>query len=319
MKRILSILTLLFILNACDDGNMTNATIDFSEVAAQKCSSKDVIYKTKGSEMLVLAIPATTFVNDETPADDPITLPISSTNQVIYRRYNGTVSADNICPTIPSATPDLTEQWTASAGTIEITTTAIYTTDATTNATRITGYKHYIVFKNITFQTPNGDQIYETYVFGNYTTTATALAFGFDDQVDKSTCNNDNRIFNFNGSEALILDVDNFTTLFDSATTTTPRIALVSTTNKLTYKLFSSTINNAYFCATTIPASPTIAQEWNAVDGVTDVSGIIEVSTTYIVGSGYQHTIHLKKVTMKKGNSNFYLGDDYLYGSFVTN
>ncbi len=314
MKRILSILTLLFILNACDDGNMTNATIDFSEVAAQKCSSKDVIYKTKGSEMLVLAIPATTFVNDETPADDPITLPISSTNQVIYRRYNGTVSADNICPTIPSATPDLTEQWTASAGTIEITTTAIYTTDATTNATRITGYKHYIVFKNITFQTPNGDQIYETYVFGNYTTTATALAFGFDDQVDKSTC--DDRIFNFNGSEAFILNVSDFSTLFANEVTTTPRTAIINSVNKLSYRLYSSSVNDTYFCPT--QSTPTLLQEWNAVDGITDISGIIEVSTTTF-GTGFQHIIYLKKVTMKKDNSTFYLGDNILYGSFVTN
>jgi hypothetical protein len=113
--------------------------------------------------------------------------------------------------------------------------------------------------------------------------------------------------------------VDNFTTLFENATTTTPRIALLSATNKLTYKLFSSTINNAYFCASTLPATPTLTQEWNAINGIADVSGIIEVTTTFIVGSGYQHTIHLKKVTMKRGNSDFYLGDDYLYGSFVTN
>lgn len=89
--------------------------------------------------------------------------------------------------------------------------------------------------------------------------------------------------------------MDNSTTLFENATTTTPRIALLSATNKLTYKLFSSTVNNAYFCSTTLPATPTLTQEWNAVNGVTDSSGIIEVTTTFIVGSGYQHTIHLKK------------------------
>ncbi|MBP6557947.1 MAG: hypothetical protein KAX93_03025 [Flavobacterium sp.] len=316
MKRILGLLTLLFLINACDDGDLTVDNIDFSEVSAQKCSSKDVIYKIKDSEMLVLAIPATTFINDETIADEPIEVSINATNQVIYRQYNGTVSSDNICPTIPSATPNLTEEWNATAGTIQITTTAVKTTDATTNATKITGYKHYIVFKNITFQKPSGTQVYETYVFGNYTTSVSPLAFGFDEEVDKSTC--DNRIFNFSGGESLVLDLADYANLIQNSVTTSPRTALLNSGNKLTYKLFSNTVIDAYFCTTPTPTSPTLLQEWIAENGVADTSGIIEVSTTTL-GAGFQHTIRLKKVTMKKGNSTFLLGDDYLYGTFVTN
>ena len=37
---------MLFI-TACDDGNLTVDVIDFSEVPAQKCSAKDVIYTIK--------------------------------------------------------------------------------------------------------------------------------------------------------------------------------------------------------------------------------------------------------------------------------
>jgi hypothetical protein len=314
MKRILSILTLLFIINACDDGDLTIDTIDFSEVTAAKCDVKDIIYKVKDAEMLILAIPATTFPTDQTLVDTPITLPINATNQVIYRQYSSTVSSDNICPTVPSASPSLIEEWKAIAGTIQITSTAIYA-PTTSNGTKITNYNHYIVFKNVTFQTPNGTQIYESYVFGNYITTATALAFGFNTEVEKSTC--DDRIFNFNGSEALILDVANYSTLFENVATTTPRTAVINSTNKLTYQLYSNQVNDGYLCATTTPATPTLSQEWKAVDGVTDVSGIIEVSTTSL-GSDFQHTIHFKKVTFKKGNSTFYLGDDVLYGSFIT-
>ncbi|WP_162128341.1 hypothetical protein [Flavobacterium phycosphaerae] len=312
MKRILSILTLLFIINACDDGDLTIDTIDFSEVTAKKCDLKDIIYKVKDSEMLILAIPATTFPNDQTPDGTPITLPINTTNQVIYRQYSSTVSSDNICPTVPSANPSLTEEWKATAGTIQITSTAIYA-PTTSNGTKITNYNHYIVFKNVTFQTPNGTQVYENYVFGNYTTTATALAFGFDTEVQKSTC--DNRIFNFNGSEALILDVANYATLFENAVTTTPRTAVIDSTNKLTYQLYSNTVNDTYFCTT--PTTPVLSQEWKADNSVTDVSGIIEVTTTTL-WTDFQHTIRFKKVTFKRGNSTFYLGDDVLYGSFIT-
>jgi hypothetical protein len=320
MKRIISILSLLLFLTACDDGNLTVDVIDFSEVTAQKCSTKDVIYKIKDREMLLLEIPASTFVENQTLDGEPIELVINATNKVTYRKYNGTVSVNNICPTIPDATPNVTEQWIASDGIIQITATAIKTTDAITNATEITGYKYYIVLKNVTFQKPSGPQSYETFIFGNYSTSFSPLAFDFDDQVAKSTCSlSDNRIFNFNGSEVFFLDVgSNYATLFANAVTTTPRTAIINTTNKLTYRLYNNAITNAFFCTTTSPTTPILSQEWNAVTGVDAVSGIIEVSTTTL-GNGFQHTIHFKKVTLKKENSDFTLGDDYIFGSFVTN
>src|SRR6478609_7051616 len=162
MKRILGLLSLLLFITSCDDGDITVDAIDFTEVAAQKCSAKDVIYKVKGSEMLYLEIPATTFTDKENLENAPIVLEINSTNKVTYRKYDDEVSADNICPTIPNATPNLMEQWKASGGTIQITATAIKNTNSTTHATQITGYKYYIVLKNVTFQKPSGPQSYET-------------------------------------------------------------------------------------------------------------------------------------------------------------
>ena len=54
MKRILCLLSLLLFITACDDGKLTVDVIDFSEVPAQKCSNKDVIYKVKDAEMLFI-------------------------------------------------------------------------------------------------------------------------------------------------------------------------------------------------------------------------------------------------------------------------
>ncbi len=318
MKRILAILSVLLFITSCDDGNLTVDVIDFSTVPAQKCSLKDVIYKIKDSEMLLLEIPASTFTQNQTLDNAPVEVAINATNKVTYRKYDGIVSQNNICPTLPDGTPNVTEQWTATDGTIQIKATAIKTTNTTTNATKITGYNYYIVLKNVTFQKPSGPQVYETFVFGNYATTITPLAFGFDTDADKSTCSaSDDRIFNFNGSEAIVFDSTNFSTLFENTATSTPRTALISSENKLTYKLFNNTVNNAYFCATTTPATPLLTQEWNAVNGVEATSGIIEVTTT-TSGTSFLHTIHLKRVTLKKGNSDFSLGDDYIFGSFVT-
>lgn len=314
MKRILAILSLLLFITSCDDGNLTVDVIDFSEGPIQKCSLKDIIYKVKGSEMMFIEIPSTYFTNDQTLGTATI-IPLSSTLKVTYRRYASETSNLNICPQAPDATPNLVEQWQATEGTIEITSTAVKTTNPTTGFTKITGYNYYIVLKNVTFEKPNGPQVYETFVFGNYNATISPLAFGFDADADKSTC--DNRIFNFNGSEAIIFDTANFSTLFENTATTTPRTALISAANKLTYKLFNNTVNDTYFCATTTPATPLLTQEWNALNGVEATSGIIEVTTTTL-GTSFRHTIHLKRVTLKKGNSDFSLGDDYIFGSFVT-
>jgi len=316
MKRILCILSLLLIITACDDGNLTVDIIDFSEVAAQKCSAKDVIYKVKDAEMLFIEIPASTFISDETLDGAPIEVAINSTNKVTYRKYDGTVSSANICPTVPDATPNLKEEWNATSGTIQITSTAIKSTNTTDNSTRITGFTYNIVFKNITFQKPTGPQVYETFAFGNYATTLSPLAFGFNEEVDKSACST--KIYDFSGGEVFTLNVENYSTLFANEVTTTPRTALISATNKLSYRLYSSAITDAYFCATTIPSTPTLTQQWDAIDGIEATSGIIEVSTTTL-GAGFQHTIRLKKVTLKKGNSDFSLGDDYLFGTLITN
>lgn len=317
MKRILSIIALVFILNGCDDGDLQVDNIDFTEVTAVKCTSKDVIYKIKDTEILFIEIPATTFVNDETVSGSPISIPISSTVKVTYRQYNDIVTLDNVCPTVPDASPNVIEEWTATSGTIEITSTAIKTTDATTNATKITGYKHYIVFKNITFQKPSGIQTYETYVFGNYNTTSSGLSFGFNEENGiKSTCSD--VVYNFSGSEVLTFTPADFNTLFANEVTTTPRMLIIDASNTVSYRLYNNLITNDYFCATTTPTTPTLSQQWNAVSGETGVSGIIEVSTTTF-GTGFQHTIHLKNTSLKKGNSQFSLGDDYIFGKIITN
>ncbi len=323
MKRILSILTLLFIINACDDGNLTVDAIDFSEGSVSKCTDNDLLYKVKNNEMFFIKIPDVTFTNEPTPDGQPIEIQITGDVKAVYRKYNGTVSLDNLCPTPTAATPSLMEEWDATSGTIQISISAIYgTPDPTTNLTKITGYKYYIVLKNTTFLKPDGTtQLYGDgnglFVFGNYTVNISPLVLGFDAQVAKSTCTSDNRIFNFNSSEAMILDVADFATLFENAVTSTPRVVLIDANNKVTYKLFSGTINNDYFCGTTPPASPTLSQEWDAEDGVSGVSGTIEVSTTSL-GPDFLHTIVFKNVTMKKGSSTFYLGDTYSFGSFVT-
>ncbi|MGO4820758.1 MULTISPECIES: hypothetical protein [unclassified Flavobacterium] len=316
MKRVLSLLVFAWALNGCDDGNLIQEDINFEDATTQSCSTNNIIYKLNDKEALLLEIPQTSFKN-EPSGDIPTTLSINGTNRVVYRFYNGTVTSDNICETIPPATPVVNNQWNATDGTIQITTTSVKTVNTTENSTRISGYSHNIVFKNITFAKENGTQVYETFPFGTYTTSATTLPFNFDKTLDK--CSNSNLVYDFTTSEALMLNIDPSLIVNEITAANAPRKGLISASkNSLTYRLFADLLTGSYFCNATTPTTPALKEEWNAVAGVTDVSGIVEVTTTTNGPNSFKHTIVLKKVTFKKGNSNFLLGDNYIYGDLLT-
>lgn len=327
MKKSVFLFVLLATFWSCDDGNVAVQVIDFDSVQPQKCSDTNLLYKFNTTDALLFSIGnnttfLSTFVNNATLADAPRTVTISSTdNKVIYRAYNGTLTSGNFCGTILNASPSVTEEWKALSGTAQIATTALKTTNASTGFEKITSYNHSIVFKNLLFQKPVGTQTIETLNFGNYITTATSLPFGFDvDDLAKSTCALDNRLFNINANEVLQLDLDaaTYAALIQSSVTTTPRTALLSSTNKLVYQLFNSVVTNAYYCSSPIPSTPSVIEQWVSINGVSGVSGIVEVTTTTF-GSQFQHTVHLKKVSLAKENNSFSLGTDFVLGSFYTN
>jgi len=318
MKRAFYGLIIALVFNSCDDGNLTQEVISFDTVTTQSCSTNNIIYKIKGQEALLIQIPSSSFTNEPTAVGSPTIIDINSTNRVVYRFYNGTISSSMFCETIPPSSPTVTDEWIATAGKIQISTTAIKTTNATTGKTSITGYNHNIVFKNITFAKQNGTQVYETFAFGDYSRTITPLAFGFDETLEQ--CPTSKQIYNYNSSEAVTLDnID--TNLIQNQITplNTPRTALIGTTaNKLAYRLFTNGIvTPSYFCNTTIPTTPAISQEWIAESGVANVKGTIEVTTTNVLNT-YTHHIVLKKVTFVKGNNNFTLGDSYVLGDLTT-
>lgn len=325
MKRVFSLLFFVLILNGCDDGDLTLETIDFEAATTQSCSDNNIIYKLKESEALLLEIPKTTFVNEPSNIDSatgyyiPTVIDIdNSTNRVVYRFYNGKVTSENICNTIPPATPYVTDQWVATSGKIEITTTTQTSVGSIPGSTVITGYNHHIVFKNITFAKKNGTQVYETFVFGDYVTPATPLPFAFDKTVEQCLVTKD--VYNYSNSESLVLEKLDATLIVNAETpVNTPRTAVIgSAKNKLTYRLYNGLLTPSYFCNLTTPVLPTISEEWNAVAGVANVSGIIEVTTIKSGTTAFKHTIIIKNATLMKGNSTFKLGDVYNYGELIT-
>ncbi len=312
MKRVVSLLVFALLLNGCDDGDLIQEDISFEDVAAQNCTTNDIIYKLKDSEALILEVLGFTFPTETISQE----LDINTSNRVLYRFYNGAVTSSTICETIPPATPIVMDQWTTSGGKIVINTTAIKTTNTTDNSTKITGYNHNITFKNITFVKSNGTQVYETFPFGDYIISATPLPFAFNKTLEQ--CSSSKQLYDYNSSEALILDIDPALIVNEATPLNAPRTGLISDTkNKLTYRLFSGLLTGTYFCNTTFPATPAVSEQWIAVAGVANESGIVEV-TTATLGAGFKHTVVLKKAKMKKGSSDFILGDNYIYGELLT-
>lgn len=313
MKKILSFITLALLFNSCDDGDLIQENISFEDAKPAKCATNNIIYKIKDNEALIFDASGIIFPSEE--GNQEIT--INTTNRVLYRFYNGALTPATLCETIPPATPVVVNQWTAKeGGLIVINTTAIKPLNTTDNSNRITGYNHNISFKNITFDKGNGTQVYENFAFGSFTTSATTLPFSFSKVLKQ--CSSSKQVYDKNSAEALILDIDPNLISNTPTPLNTPRIALIgTTTNKLTYRLFGGLLTDDYFCNPTYPATPVVNEEWLGVAGVANTSGIIEVTTTSF-GNGFKHTIVLKKVKMKKGNNDFLLGDNYIYGELLT-
>lgn len=320
MKRFLVVLVCVLALNSCDDGDLTIENIDLDTAVTKSCSDNNVIYKLNKQEALLLEIPNTLFTNEPTEDGNPTLIDINNTTiRVVYRFYDGLVTSDNICNTIPPPTPIVTNQWTTNSGKIQITTTAIKTINALDNSTRISGYNHNIAFKNITFIKSNGTQVYETFPFGDYVTATNTLTFGFDKALE--LCADSKQIYNYTSSEALTLDIDPALIVNTVTPINTPRTGLIGiNTNKLKYRSYANgVLTPNYFCTTPIPSLPLVSEEWSGIAGVSNSSGIIEVTTTTNGPTSFKHTIVLKKVSLQKGNSNFSLGDNYLYGELLTN
>jgi len=319
--QLIAMACLVALFSGCDDGKLDVKSIDFTSVSIQSCSTNNLLYKNNGTELLILDIPLTTFKNDATIENNPIVLNLSNTNRVIYRAYNGAVSSSNICPILPSTTPQVQQEWVATNGVVLITSSPIKTFNSTTNATRITGYKHNIVFRNLSWNTPNGQVVWAyDYPFGDYQINVSqpTLDFGASQSLSKIAC--DQRVFACNGGESMELKLANATAAFASVVTPigSPRVIGLDDNNKVTYRNYiNGLINPDYYCAIS-PTTPTINEMWIGQNGVSTISGWIEVETI-VTGANFKHTVTLCKLTFQKGNSTFYLADRFLLGTLLTN
>ncbi|MBZ4034674.1 hypothetical protein K6T82_07850 [Flavobacterium sp. 17A] len=332
MKKYTALLLFALFLNGCDDGDLTVDNITFDEdKEAQVCGdplTSNLIYQLKTQEALLLQMPAGSFRNEN---DSIYTYTIdgkgNGSYRVVYRAYDGTVASTNICGTIPPSTPKVTEEWLGTDGVIEIESTANEVPNATDGSSKITGYTHSVIFRNITFAKPSGIQTNAEFIFGKYVTTTSIPSPTFPADQEVIECSVMKGIYNYNTN--LYLSIENIDTeLIKPEITPTgqPRESYIETAKNNVYyrtaKKDTGSFTEDAICVEKKPTTPTVDQTWTGRLGSKESNGgIIQVTTTRLGETQtYTHTIVLKNVTLQrgtKGQNSFKLGNSFLLGTIT--
>lgn len=147
--------------------------------------------------------------------------------------------------------------------------------------------------------------------------------FNFTNQTINQ-CTNNNFLYNVNSNEVLILDIPliNFPNSEnrDENNNIIPQTYILTSSDKLMYRLYDATVNNSVLCTDFPASSPRVIEEWTAIAGAT-----IEISTTAIIDSEnggitgiskYVHHIVIKDVIFKKG-SNELIYEELVFGNYT--
>ncbi|CAD0009436.1 hypothetical protein [Flavobacterium salmonis] len=318
MKKYASLLLFALLLNGCDDGDLTVEQFDFDDITdIEHCSDNyELLYKLKSQESLLLQIPEDQLKN--TKGEQTLSLSTTGNYKLVYRRYDGTVTKSSICDAIRPATPNVTNEWFATGGTVIINTFPNYITGEIEGSTKITGYTHNISFTGVTY--PNSSGILQTQsklAFGKIVTNEDNLNLTFGDEKAHlcTSTTNGTVVYNFSeGTSIAINNIDPALIPNQATPSGSPRTGLISATqNRVIYNVYSNgLLTTDYFCQTPIPATPVITQTW------TGLSGSIEVTTTTVGPTVFKHVIVLKNVILDNGNVNFQLGTSFLLGELQT-
>ena len=140
--------------------------------------------------------------------------------------------------------------------------------------------------------------------------------FDFSSVQPQSCGTESNIIFKFNGTEVLVLDLApaNF---INVATGIEGRIVTIGGSNRIVYRNYSGVVGATTICSTIPPASPTVREEWQGVDGSRVKIITTEVRNDVGVLTGYTHQITLLEVRFKRGEEEITINDN-LFGSYNT-
>jgi hypothetical protein len=314
MKKITGLLAALILLTACDDGDMTFRSFNFTDDNPEQCSGDNntLYFKRNGTEVLIFEIADINLPNVATGDEGPAIIDVS----LLYRNYNGNVALTALCSEIPPLNPSVTEEWQGE-GRLVITTSPVYDNDDEDGVDRVVQYNHQITLQSATFAN-NGEEVTISNV--NLGTIEKPLGFNFDflveptEQVLLEGCNPTGPFYRLSGSEALVLTLE---AQYVNAGVGTVNVPMQPTTdgNNLLLRVFSGTIGESSICDITPPVSPFETQRWNAA------LGEVRIVTTQN-NNTLTHTVYLENVIFDDESSTAVYqvlpATGFLIGSFNT-
>ena len=322
-------LILAFFALSCDDGDIffQDSTFETEELKSCNLVTADNFYlfKSEGDKSLILQLGLnanTIFKGQITPANSPRLLTLTSNIKLTERIYNRSLGNNDICTILPPTNLQIIKEWQSESGTIEVRTTAIKQEANANNETRLLRYRHTIVVKDLTINRDGQLQTFDNFEVGFYEQNAEAFpSFNATNNIvkcpntDRYILNTTNRIFELNVPSALFTNVD--------TPVNEPRIALIDATHKFIYRIYPQIFSDAQRCD--LP-SQTATEIWEAENGINNVSGIIEVTTTSAPDPNmptvtvFTHQVKLRKLKMKRTIPNdgvdFLLGDEIILGIY---
>lgn len=303
MKKLIGFFICIFVLNACDDGDMTFDTFDFSEVNSSDCENNNLVFKINGNEALILqiteAFPFRNVLGEREYA-------VNASNKVFYRTFSADVTTAYFCSTIPPISPTVTEEWSTpsvSSGKIKITTTLV------PGSTTMAGaeYNHTIILEDITFTNAQGQTlIYNSLPFGVYKTDSNVKFLFGTTPVQQCSTGKLFRVFDTNvGNESTrenlneIIEINIPFEFLPTTDETKPIFLNESLGIRAVYKIYNGDVNADAYCSSN-PAL-NLYESWKAEDGVDlvldedDKGYFLVTRSTLNSVSTYQITLNILK------------------------
>ncbi|WP_400080116.1 hypothetical protein [Winogradskyella sp. R77965] len=134
MIRRFSLLFCVLFMVACDDGDIMTVDLDFGQDLERCTNFEDsyLVFDTRNdpNEALILIFPRSEtndgLFNSPTPIDEPEVLTIDMNNvRFIYRTYNRSVNATDICAIVSPGDLSIVEDYEADSGTVDVTVTIV--------------------------------------------------------------------------------------------------------------------------------------------------------------------------------------------------
>jgi hypothetical protein len=139
------------------------------------------------------------------------------------------------------------------------------------------------------------------------------------DEVQTSTCSDNNLLFKLKESESLILNIPENS--FTQDATINPTKLTINTTNQVVYNFYDGKVETKKICDLIDPGIPNVNTQWNATSGIIEITTEVQKTFDEIKKSsqitGYKNVIVFRNITFTKkdGTTQFY--DEFPFGDYL--